>query len=221
MPPSFFYETRLWKQGYLRVAGADEVGRGAFAGPVVAAAVVFHKSFLKEVDIDNLPVVIDDSKTLKPRQREKAASWIKAHCWSWGIGEVGVSFINRLGMARASKMAFRKALKECSQRLGQFVDFLLVDAFFVPYLAGLRRKNQKAIIGGDSKSFSIAAASILAKVYRDALMRKLARRYKLYGWGRNKGYGTCEHQAAIKKYGITRQHRKSFVANILAREKEH
>lgn len=110
------------------------------------------------------------------------------------------------GIGRATQMAMRQAITG----LWPKPDFLLIDAFYIPYVKSLRRKNQKAIIHGDQKVFSIAAASIIAKVYRDKLMRKLAGRYKVYGWDRNKGYGTCEHREAIKKYGLTRFHRKVF-----------
>lgn len=95
------------------------------------------------------------------------------------------------------------------------IDFLLIDAFYLPYTKGLRRKNQLAIIKGDQKSFSIAAASIIAKVYRDNLMVKLSRKYEKYGWRKNKGYGTKKHIQAIKKWGITRLHRKQFLSKLL------
>lgn len=142
------------------------------------------------------------------------------------------SLINRIGMAKATRKAFRRAISDARKRLAGVIDFLLADAFFIPFVPGLptkRRKDekgrfrknpkgrQKAIIDGDQKSVSIAAASIIAKVYRDKLMLGLNKksRYKKYGWGRNKGYGTKEHQLAIKKYGITRLHRKEFVKNFL------
>jgi ribonuclease HII len=134
-----------------------------------------------------------------------------------------VAQINNLGIKKASEIAFRRAIANCKQSLPQGgklkIDYLLIDAFYIPYVKGLRRKNQKAIIKGDTKSISIAAASIIAKVYRDKLMQKLGKhpKYKKYGWGRNKGYGTLEHRSAIKKYGITRQHRKQFVATWLSK----
>lgn len=214
MKPTFSEEKKLWQRGFKFVVGVDEVGRGAFAGPVVAAAVVFQPKIVNLRPHEGQKIIIDDSKKLKPRQREKSAIWIKENAIGWGIGEVGPSFINRLHMARATKMAFRQAIADCQKKLKIRLDFLLIDAFYVPYVRGLRRKHQKAIINGDQKSFSIAAASIVAKVYRDKLMQKLGRKYTGYGWGRNKGYGTSEHQKAIKRYGLTRWHRKDFLRNL-------
>lgn len=219
MLPTFSYEKRLWRRGFRVVAGSDEVGRGAWAGPIVASAVVFN---LQRVAVspaspisrsEQALLMIDDSKRMNPRERERAVAWIKENCLGWGIGEVSVSVINRLGMAKATKMAFRRAI---GQLINKSIrpDFLLVDAFYVPYTKGLRRKNQKAIVRGDQKSISIAAASIIAKVHRDGLMKRLACKHRVYGWGRNKGYGTLEHQRAIKKHGLTRLHRKQFVSNV-------
>lgn len=151
---------------------------------------------------------------MKPHERVRAAKWIRENGLAWGIGEVGPGVINRVGMGRASKMVFRRAILDCNRKLevgGGKLDFLLIDAFFIPYVNGLRRRHQKPIIKGDQKSLSIAAASIIAKVYRDSLMRKLGRRHRVYGWAKNKGYGTREHQKAILVYGLTRFHRKKFV----------
>ncbi|MEK7112272.1 MAG: ribonuclease HII [Patescibacteria group bacterium] len=225
--PNFFFEKRLWKKGLSIIAGVDEVGRGCFAGPIVAGCAIFSKSTIIPENI-----AIDDSKKLSPRQRERGSTWVKENALTWGIGEVQTSTINRLGMAKATKMAFRKAVSDARKRLGKSIDYLLIDAFFIPYIRQLpiRRKKdgkgrylknpkgrQRAIINGDEKSLSIAAASIIAKVYRDKLMLKLSKKvkFKKYGWGRNKGYGTKEHQLAIKAYGITRYHRKVFVKNFL------
>ena len=224
--PNFRFEKKLWKK-FKFVAGVDEVGRGSFAGPVIAGCVVFSIKTLIPTEI-----TVDDSKRVSPQKREKSNHWIKENALSWGIGEVPVSVINRLGMAKATKMAFRKAISQARRKLGKGVDYLLVDAFFIPYVRELpirRRKDkkgrflrnpkgrQKAIIKGDQKSLSIAGASIIAKVYRDRLMLRLSKnpKFRKYGWGRNKGYGTVEHQLAIKKYGPTRYHRKSFVRKFV------
>ena len=211
--PNFSFEKKLWKKGFKLVAGVDEVGRGSVAGPVVAGCVVFDRQ-TKSAD----GVVIDDCKKLKSRQRGMVGEWIRENAVSWGTGEVSAVVINKIGMAKATQKAFRRAIENASKRLGRRIDFLLIDAFFVPYVRGLPRvpkssSKQLAIINGDEKSISIAAASIAAKVHRDKLMRSLSRRprYKRYRWGRNKGYGTKAHQEAIKKYGVTRYHRKSFV----------
>ncbi len=219
---SWRFEKRLWRKGYKIVAGADEVGRGSFAGTVVAAAVIFSSTLNTKYEIPDT-ITIDDSKRLTPRQREKADGWIRKNALVWGIGETSVADINRLGMAIATKKAFRRAISQARQKLGKRIDYLLIDAFFIPYVRGLpyskkRTRRQLAIVHGDQKSFSIAAASIIAKVYRDKKMVSLSNqsKYKKYGWGRNKGYGTKEHQEAIRKYGITRYHRKSFVETSLS-----
>lgn len=202
-------EKSLWKKGYWCVAGCDEVGRGSFAGPVVAGCVVFGQNS----KIQETNPKINDSKKLTQRQRDVANKWIKKNAQAWGIGSASVTFINKDGIAKATNQAFRLAIKDAVNRGNLKIDYLLIDAFYIPYVRGLRRRNQKAIIGGDSKSISIAAASIVAKVYRDSLMTKLSknRKYKKYGWERNKGYGTIEHREAIQKYGISRLHRKLWV----------
>jgi len=203
LQPNFSFEKALWKKGYKFIAGVDEVGRGCFAGPVVAGCVVFsHKPY----KLGNIRV--DDSKKLSLKQRREASFWIKENALVWGIGEASVSLINRIGMGKATKVAFRRAIKGVNKKL----DFLLIDAFYIPYVRGLKRKNQKAIVDGDEKSLTIAAASIIAKIYRDSLMKKLSSKHPKYGWERNKGYGTKEHLGALRKYGLTRHHRKQFVA---------
>jgi len=208
--PNFYFEKKYWKQGFKLVAGADEVGRGSFAGPVVAACVVYLPEISKpKFQLPNR-IRINDSKKLTPKQRKEAEVWIKDNALSWGIGETSASLINRIGMGKATKIAFRRAIKATRSKL----DFLLIDAFFIPYVRGLRRKNQKAIVNGDEKSFTIASASIIAKVYRDNLMIGLSEKYPNFGWERNKGYGTLEHRRAIKKYGPTRLHRKDFIKGL-------
>lgn len=218
------------------MVGADEVGRGALAGPLVAATVIFEQkstinhavqgqAFKRLVNRADSRVVINDSKKLSAKQRGKAEKWIKKNCLAWGIGVVSVSEINRLGMAKASKMVFRRAIVQCNlklvlQGLTLQIQFLLIDAFYVPYTRGIKRKNQLAVVRGDEKSFSIAAASIIAKVYRDSLMWDMSKKHKNYKWDQNKGYGTREHQEAIQKYGITRLHRKMFVRKLLEQESE-
>jgi ribonuclease HII len=224
--PNFSFENELWKKGHKFVGGVDEVGRGCLAGPVVAGCVVFKKGS----STPNL-VRIDDSKKLRPGQRVLADKWIKTHAITYGLGSASVSEINQKGMSKATKTAFRRAIYSANARLGKRIDFLLIDAFYIPYVNGVRSINKKlkkagkydnrsrqlAIINGDERSISISAASIIAKVYRDKLMQKLGEgfKYKKYAWGRNKGYGTKEHQKAIKRYGITPEHRKKFVENFL------
>ena len=232
--PDLSFERKLFRKGYKFVAGVDEVGRGSFAGPVVAGCVVFppggvlpkrvtgagepqgrgpelvsRRKGLGAGEWQDPRIRINDSKMLTPKQREIADKWIRGNALATGIGIASVAQINRLGIKKASEIAFRKAIVNCKLS----INYLLIDAFYIPYVKGLRRKNQKAIVKGDTKSVSIAAASIIAKVYRDNLMYRLGKepKYRKYGWGRNKGYGTRQHRKAIKKYGTTRQHRKQFV----------
>lgn len=244
--PSFEYEKRLWDGGYEIVAGADEVGRGCFAGPVVAAAVAFPKFFnsqfyndsgdtqgLKPIlDSDGKRVVIRDSKTLSERQRNIAESWIRQNAIYCGVGEASVEEINEEGISASTFSAFRRAVGGINLDYNNCIQFLLVDAYYVPNLRlNVRQKYSKncfknttdsasrqlAIKKGDRYSFSISAASIVAKVYRDNLMKKLGKAEELscYGWCDNKGYGTKTHRDAIVKYGITKHHRKQFVDTFL------
>lgn len=194
--PTLDIEHSLWKKGYAKVCGVDEVGRGSFAGPVVAGAVIFPKDII-------LPEGIADSKLLKPRQREKLDKEIKKVALSWAVSEISVRHINNLGIGKATQMAFRKALKLLYKK----ADFVLIDAFSIKHL---NRKRQKAIKKGDRICASISAASIIAKVYRDKLMVDLSKKYLQYKLAKNKGYGTKDHQDAIKKHGLSRIHRKSF-----------
>lgn len=219
--PDFSFEEIALKKGYKVIAGVDEVGRGSFAGPVVAGCVAFCQ--IENIKLQNTSseknsgfrtnisglISINDSKKLSPKQRELASFWIKRNALCYGIGKASVGEINRFGIKKAGEMAFRRAIKNCGRR----IDFLLIDAFYIPYTKGLRRRNQMPIVKGDKKSISIAAASVVAKFYRDKLMTDLGRKpkYKKYLWRKNKGYGTKQHREMILKYGICRLHRKQFI----------
>lgn len=214
--PDFSFENQLWDKGLDCVAGADEVGRGAFAGPVVAAAVIFPQA-VREVLLKN-PIVINDSKKLSAKQREDAEGWIKKNAITWGVGEASVIRINKQGIVRATYSGFRRALSNCVKTLTSRVDYLLIDGFKVPYIRNIPTSRQMAIVRGDGLSFSIAAASILAKVYRDKLMRDLGNGdvFRKYFWNNNKGYGTLVHTDAIRQYGPTIHHRQQFVKSYLS-----
>ena len=199
--PNFAEEKRFARLGFVNIAGVDEVGRGSIAGPVVAAAVILPANF-------KIPQGFGDSKQVKPQKRKVFAKLIKRQAKTYFEAVVPVSKIDKLGLGKAVQIAFRKALKS----LAPPADFILIDAF---YISHLNRKNQRPIVRGDQKSASIAAASILAKVYRDKIMKKLARKYPEYKFGKNKGYGTKDHQVAIKKFGLSKIHRKSFNLNFL------
>lgn len=193
---NFSIESSLWSQGLNLICGIDEVGRGSFAGPLVAGAVVFPAN-------SKLIAGIADSKLLSPKKRKKLALEIRETALSAGIGEVPVEVIDRRGIMQATQYAFYLAYKN----LGKVCDFFLVDAFPLKFINSQR---QKPIISGDKISASIAAASIIAKVYRDELMEKLHLDFPDYGLDKHKGYGTLLHREMIKKFGLSPLHRKSF-----------
>lgn len=195
IPASFDLETFFWNRGEKFVAGIDEVGRGSWAGPVVAAAVIFPRFFKTSYNLY-------DSKLISPKNREHLSALILAEA-EVGIGIVGVSVINKIGIGKSTDIAFCRAV----QNLEKDCNRLLVDAF---YIEGLSKKNQLALKNGDKLCASIAAASIVAKVYRDALMRKLSKKYPEYGFATHKGYGTRNHQIALREYQLSKVHRTSF-----------
>jgi len=196
LPASWSYEQDLWRQGYKLVAGVDEVGRGAWAGPVVTAAVIFPPNL-------HFPEKLFDSKMLDARQRETLARLIrrKAFCYSFGV--IDVSVINKFGIGEATQKAFR----QCLSKLNEAADFILIDAF---YVKAIKKAKQLPLKHGDSLCASIAAASILAKVYRDELLVNLHQHYPVYGFDRHKGYGTKFHQEAILTHSLSSVHRLSF-----------
>jgi ribonuclease HII len=218
MLPNLSFEDALWNQGYTCVAGIDEVGRGCFAGPIVAAACVFDKyHVLKYVGADGSlrfdTFHINDSKKLPSKKRKYASIWIKENALTWGIGIVDVAIINEIGIGKAAQEAFRRAIREANMKFSKNIDYLLVDAFYIPNVEGLGNDLQTPLIKGDTKSISIAAASIIAKVHRDTLMEELGsnEKYLPYDWMSNKGYGTVKHLKAIKECGICELHRTQFV----------
>lgn len=194
--PTFMHEEALWNRGYSYIAGVDEVGRGCFAGPVVAAAVVLPKGFEETKEIN-------DSKLLSPKKREKLAGIIKKHALSYSIAEVSVDVINKIGVGKAAQEAFTKAVLG----LKNAPEHILVDAFRI---LSINPTIQTPIIHGDRISISIAAASIIAKVHRDQLMQTLHKKYAHYDFFTNKGYGTKKHREAISKFGLCDLHRTSF-----------
>jgi ribonuclease HII len=176
-------------------AGCDEAGRGCLAGPVVAAAVILPHSFSHPL--------LDDSKKMTEVDRETLVPFIKEHAISYGVAEVSNSEIDEINILNASFVAMNRAVDQLSQS----PDHLLID--------GNRFRTEKdipytCVIKGDGKYASIAAASVLAKTYRDQLMKKLAEEFPEYGWHTNAGYPTIKHREAIKKHGPTKLHRMSF-----------
>ena len=187
------FENEAYAQGYRAIVGTDEVGRGPLAGPVVAAAVVLPRG----VEI----LGINDSKKLSEKRREALAEEIKAKALAYKIAEISPVEIDRVNILHAAERAMKEAVEALP-----FGDYLLVDG-----------QNQldvrlpvRNLIGGDSISISIAAASIIAKVYRDHLMVQLDSVYPQYNFAQNKGYGTADHYAALQKYGPSPVHRRSF-----------
>ncbi len=193
--PTLSRERALWATGLRCVAGVDEVGRGPLAGPVVAAAVVLPDERARFRGLR-------DSKLMTAAEREAAAVRIRERAVAWGLGAASVREIDRHNILRASVRAMRRALAQ----LPVSPDFVLVDGLPLRDLG----YPHEAIVGGDARSLSIAAASILAKVARDRLMIALARRYPAFAWDANKGYATPAHLAALDAAGPTPHHRRSF-----------
>ncbi len=196
--PDLKFETGLWAAGFVSPAGLDEAGRGAWAGPVSAGAVILpHDPGLAE----RLHAV-RDSKQMLPKQREYWAVEIKAAACAWGVGFASSQEIDRLGIVPATRLAMQRALDEA----GASTDHLLIDA--------LRLINnllpQTSLIKGDARSLSIAAASVLAKTARDRYMVEIDSEFPGYGFARHKGYGTSAHSQALAKLGPCPQHRLSF-----------
>ena len=202
------HEIERFAEGVQVILGCDEVGRGCLAGPVVAGAVIFDWSKPEIVEELGRRVRIADSKTLTDAQKVESDLAIREVASGIGIGVVRVEIIDERNILQASLLAMRKAvaqaLKSASRNARPFV---FVDGNQrIPYA----RFDQETVIGGDGKVFSIAAASIIAKVYRDNLMTRLHRRFPAYGWDENAGYGTPAHKTAIREHGLTPFHRKSF-----------
>ena len=187
------YERQFWGRG-LSVAGVDEAGRGPLAGPVLAAAVILPEG----VCIDGA----DDSKQLSRETREQLHAVILSSARAVGVGAASVREIDRRNILRATTVAMRRALDHLHAAPGHIV----IDGLRVKYLG----REHDAVVDGDALIHSIGCASIIAKVIRDRLMRRLALRYPGYGWERNVGYGTSEHRAAIDELGVTPHHRLTF-----------
>jgi ribonuclease HII len=192
-------EREIWAAGYRWLAGLDEVGRGAWAGPVVAAAVVLPP---ERNDMDSLLHGVHDSKALTPRQREALLPLILQTALGVGVGMASSRFIDRWGIVPATRQAMAMAVRN----LPLEPHYLLIDAVKLPDV----HLPQRNLIKGDVHVLSIAAASIVAKVFRDRLMVALGSRYCDYGFAAHKGYGTAAHRAALQRLGPCAEHRLSF-----------
>ncbi|WP_378941568.1 ribonuclease HII [Paracoccus sp. R86501] len=201
--PDFSFEAAAIAQGARLVAGVDEVGRGPLCGPVTAAAVILNP--------DAIPEGLNDSKKLSAKRRNDLFAWLTRNC-DWSVAHVNVEEIDRLNIYHASHLAMCRAVAGLKQR----PDHVLVDGNKLPRDLGL---PAEAIVKGDGRSVTIAAASILAKVARDRIMESLAQHYPGYGWEVNAGYPTPAHKKALLELGVTPHHRRSFkpVHNILCK----
>jgi ribonuclease HII len=197
--PDLTFEQALWRQGILRVAGLDEAGRGALAGPVYAAAVILP---MESDGLAEALAGVRDSKQLTPRQREQLAPIIQMQAVAWSVGWAEAAEIDQLGIASASRLAFCRAL----EGLRMPAEHLLLDYFRLPEV----ELAQTALVKGDQRSLSIACASILAKTARDARMREEEVHFPGYSFAQNKGYGTAKHRAALDALGPCPLHRRSF-----------
>lgn len=187
------YEKELTKQGYRFIAGIDEVGRGPLAGPVVAACVI--------MPLENGIIGIDDSKKLSEKKRQVLYEEIVTHALSIGIGIVDAAEIDVLNIYQATKVAMQKAIDDMTTK----PDYLLIDAMQLD-----NTLPQQSIIKGDANSYQIAAASIVAKVTRDRLMKEYAMQYPHYDFENNAGYGTPKHLEGLQEHGVTPIHRRTF-----------
>ena len=196
-PPTFLEEKDLWQRGFHYVAVIDEAGRGPLAGPVVAAAVVLPPDFKARWKNQ-----VNDSKQLTAAEREALFPRIKDAAISFGVGFTDAQIIDTGGIAKAGRLAMKMAVEQ----LDPAPEFLLVDFFNIPEI----KLPQKGITHGDCLSFSIACASIIAKVTRDHYMVEMDKKYPDYKFAEHKGYGTREHLECLKRYGPSQIHRCSF-----------
>ena len=187
------------------IAGVDEVGRGSLVGPVFAATVIFKKNVDKKK--------IKDSKKLSKNKRNLLEKYIKKNS-IWSIGSASLKEIEKLNILNASLLAMERSIKKLKSK----PSLIMIDGNKLPIMNGYKLKS---IVKGDQKVPEISAASIIAKVSRDRLISKMSKKFVKYGWNKNSGYGTKQHLKAIKKFGVTRHHRKTFVPihNILSLKK--
>ena len=203
-------ESDLYRKGVNNIAGIDEAGRGPLAGPVVVACVIMPKNSMIEG--------VNDSKKVSEKKREKLYEEIINEAIAYGVGIISQEEIDRINIINATKEGLTMAIKEMEKDLKEKErnfekpEIILVDALTKIDTDGI---SYRSIIKGDAKSYSIAAASIIAKVTRDRIMRQWDEVYPMYGFEKHKGYGTAKHIAAIKEYGVCPLHRRSFVKNIV------
>ncbi len=199
-----YHERQFLRAGCRCIVGIDEVGRGPLAGPVAAAAVALP---LHRKDLSSRLRGVRDSKAMSAAQRESAAAAIKELAIAWGIGCSSAAEIDQLGIVPATRAAMQRAFNQALAKTP-----IQPDCLFLDYMLWPERRDipQVSIVDGDKRSLSIASASVIAKVWRDALMRRLDADYPEYGFARHKGYGTVIHLRALRRYGPCAEHRRSF-----------
>jgi len=210
--PTLKLETDFWNKGFL-VVGIDEVGRGSFAGPLVVGATIIKPDLDKNSLEKLLKLGINDSKKLSKKKRETLQESVQEFIFDSQIEYITVDVINKFGVGNATAIGFGQVAQKLISKHKNKKIFFLTDALKIK---SLPNKYQLNIIRGDSTSISIATASILAKVHRDAHMDKLSKKYPLYSLSQNKGYGTLAHRSAIKMYGGSPLHRKEFIKKYLS-----
>lgn len=196
--PDLKIEERFWQAGFQHLAGIDEAGRGALAGPVAAAAVILPQ----RANLARILAGVRDSKQMTQLQREGFEPLIKEISLSWGVGFASPAEIDEIGILPATRLAAKRA----TDSLSLIPDYLITDYLKLPDID----LPQQGFTKGDMRSLTISAASVLAKTARDAKMRELDEKYPIYGFAQNKGYGTCQHREAIQKEGKSAVHRQSF-----------
>lgn len=201
---SLRHEREYFAQGCRYIFGLDEAGRGPWAGPVAAGAVCLP---LERADLGKILSGVRDSKQLTPRARARLVSRIQETALAWGVGSASHAEIDELGIVSAVKLAMKRALDKALAGVDFTPDCLFLDALLWPEMAHI---PQVSMIGGDIRSLSIAAASVLAKVWRDEYMVELDGELPQYGFAVHKGYGTKRHQAALEAYGPSPVHRRTF-----------
>ena len=219
--PSYKNELEYLKKGYDLIVGCDEVGAGPVAGPVVSAACVIDPSCIGDYRSKNKWYYrVRDSKTVNENEREALVKEIISHCVTYGVGEVWPDEIDRINIHQAKLLSTKKAIQQLFEKLSgreAAKAMVFIDGIFTIKSLDLPLFNveQKAVIGGDAKILSISAASIIAKVHRDRILKEYDLKMPEYGFAKHKGYNTKEHQKAIMTHGISDFHRKSFLKNLI------
>lgn len=220
--PSFKNEIQSRQEGYVFVAGCDEVGVSPLAGPVVAGCCILNADSIgKYRSKSKWYYRVRDSKTVNEKERELLAEEIKSHCIAYGVGEVSPEIIDKINIHQATLLAMKRAIENVFSQLGSkevnakaiiYIDgrFAIKELDFPPFCL-----EQKTVVRGDTSILSISAASIIAKVHRDGILKKLHEQFPHYGFANHKGYNTAEHRKAIAENGITAHHRKSFLKNFV------